>query len=132
MIHQVLPCKKRFLPIHLRRASCEEKVNQSPYSLDLTSIYDSSITQEKMVRLKINCEALYELPTTCVLCSGLELIWRNRHDRKSSRLDDIRGELECLVLKLRNSRPRNIMEASNIIRKMKISRLICFLFKYFR
>jgi hypothetical protein len=45
----------------------------------------------------------------------LELIWRNRHDRKSTRQYSIRAELECLVLTLRKSRPRKLREASKII-----------------
>ena len=113
MIHQILPCKERVSQILpnssptcvLCRTGQPESLLHALFFfdsnrdaamnlLDLSRIYDKSITHEKMVRLQINCEALYELPTTIVLCSGLELIWRNRHDRKSIRLYDIRAELE--------------------------------------
>ena len=133
--HQILPCKERLSQILLNSSPtcslcrteqpesilhaiffCNMNRDAAMYLLNLTRIYDNSITQEKMIRIQINCEALYELPTTLALCSGLELIWRNRHDRKSTRLYDIRAELECLVLTLRKSRPRKLREASNMIR----------------
>ena len=88
----------------------------SLHLLNLTKVYDNSITQEKITKLQIVTDALYELPTTLVLCTGLELIWRNRHDRKSTRLYDIRAELECLVATLRQSRVRKLREAGNMIK----------------
>ena len=59
---------------------------------------------------------LDEFPTILVLCTGLELIRRNRHDIKPTRLYDIWAELECLVVTLRKSRPRKLREASSIIK----------------
>ena len=136
MIHQILPVKERVSQIlpnssptcTLCRAgqpesilhalfSCDFNREAARHLLDLTRIYDNNITKEKMVQLQINCEALYELPTTLVVCSGLELIWRNRHARKETRLYDIRAELECLVLllTLRKARPRKLREASSMI-----------------
>ena len=135
LLHQILPCKERLSQIlpdtsptcSLCRAQqpesvthaifdCEKNREAAQYLLQLTQVYDSSFNQEKVTRLQVNTEALYELPTLLVLCSGLELIWRNRLGKKSTRLYDIRAELECQVLALRKSRPRRLREASNIIK----------------
>ena len=79
-------------------------------------MYDSSITEERITRLQVLTDALYELPALVVLSSGLSLIWRNRQEKKSTRLYDVRAELECLVQTLRKSRKRKLREASSIIK----------------
>ena len=77
-------------------------------------MYDSSITEERITRLQVLTDALYELPA--LVSSGLSLIWRNRQEKKSTRLYDVRAELECLVQTLRKSRKRKLREASSIIK----------------
>ena len=99
-----------------RACNCEQNRNASLYLLSLTRVYDHNITQENISTIQIVTDVLYELPTILVLCTGLELIWRNRHDRKSTRLYDIRAELECLVVTLRKSSPRKLREASSMIK----------------
>ena len=94
---------------------CEVNREAALYLLSLTRIYDSTITQDKIFQLQIHTDALYELPTMVVLCSGLSLIWRNRQDRKGTRLYDIRAEIECNIQTLRKSRKRKLREASKII-----------------
>ena len=135
MIHQLLPCKERIgqllpasspacilcrtqEPESILHAifNCELNRDASLYLLNLTKVYDKSITKEKIIKLQLVTDVLYELPTTLVLCTGLELIWRNRHDRRSTRLYDIRAELECLVATLRQSRVRKLREAGNIVK----------------
>ena len=83
--------------------------------LQLTRVYDSSISMDKIMRLQLNTEALYELPTLLAVCTSLELIWRNRQLKKSTRLYDIRAELESQVLALRKARPKKLREAGKII-----------------
>ena len=85
------------------------------YILQLTRVYDASINMDKITRLQINTEVLYELPTLLAVCSSFELIWRNRQIKKSTRLYDIRAELESQVLALRKARPKKLREAGNII-----------------
>ena len=135
LIHQLLPCKERISqilpasspacilcrtqePESILHAffNCELNRDASLYLLSLTRVYDHSITMEKISKLQVVTDILYELPTTLILCTGLELIWRNRHARKSTRLYDIRAELECLVATLRQSRPRKLREAGTIIK----------------
>ena len=134
MTHMILPCKERIsqllpnaLPAcNLCRAQetesithamfqCEINREAALYLLAHTKIYDTTITQEKVLKLQIHTDALYELPTMVVLCSGLSLIWRNRQDKKATRLYDIRAEIECRIQTLRKSRKRKLREASKII-----------------
>ena len=94
---------------------CEKSMEVGEYILQLTKVYDSSITMEKLVRLQVHTDALYELPTMLALCSSLELIWKNRLIKQSTRQYDIRAELECQVLLLRKSRSKKLREASSIL-----------------
>ena len=44
----------------------------------------------------------------CWLYASLDLIWRNRQMKKSTRLYDIRAELESQGLDLRKARPKKL------------------------
>ena len=135
LLHQLLPCRERLsllIPTTSSTCSlctaqqtesllhsffeCDRNRDAGQYLLQLTRIYDSSATKTSVTKLQITTEALYELPTLLVLCTGLDLIWRNRLEKKSTRLYDIRAELECLICALRNSRPRRLREASSMIK----------------
>ena len=105
------PCQ----PIGIKK-SYSSKLFYKQFCKPFVYIYDSSLTPEKVIKLQVVSEALYELPTLLVLCSGLELIWSNRLEKKSTRMYDIRAELECLVMALTKSRPRKLREASSMIK----------------
>ena len=55
--------------------NCEQHRRATGYLLDLTKIYDNTITQEKIMKLEIVTDALYEIQTMAILCSGLNLIY---------------------------------------------------------
>ena len=95
--------------------NCLKNSEASQFLLHLTRVYSPHVTPDQVLKLQIKTDALYELPTTLVLCTGLELIWRNRKAKKSTSLYETRAELECLVVSLRKSRPRGLREASSII-----------------
>ena len=57
---------------------CDQNSRAARYLLDLSRVYDSSITKEKVLKLQVYTEPIYELPTIIVLYSGLYHIWRNR------------------------------------------------------
>ena len=78
-------------------------------------MYDSSINEEKVLKLQVHTDPVYVLPTVLVLYSGLHLIWKNRSDRRATKLYDIRAELECIVQALRKSRSRKLRESGNMI-----------------
>ena len=134
LLHKILPCKERLsqlLPAssptcNLCQAQqpdtlqhsffdCEKNREAYRYLLHLTRVNDSRVSCERVLKLQINTDALYELPTTLLLCTGLHLIWRNRQEKKSTSLYETRAELECLVCLLRKSRPRGLREAAKII-----------------
>ena len=134
LINLLLPCRERTSQL-LRNNSpnctlCPAQVSESlshcffecslnsraaQYLLDLSKIFDSSISQAKLLQFQVHTDPLYELPAVTALYSGLGLIWRNRHDRKGTSLYDIRAELECLVQGLKKSRLRKLREAGAII-----------------
>ena len=68
-----------------------------------------------MLKLQVYTEQIYELPTVIVMYSGLHNIWKNRRDRRATRLYDIRAELECIIQTLRKSRSKKLRESGNII-----------------
>ena len=134
LLHQILPLKERLSQIlpatspicPLCRTqepetvmhalfNCEKNREAAQYILQLTRVYDSTINMDKITRLQVNTEVLYELPTLLVVCTSFELIWRNRQMKKQTRLYDIRAELESQVLALRKARPKKLREAGNII-----------------
>jgi hypothetical protein len=78
-------------------------------------VYDTSINMDKITRLQINTEVLYELTSLLAVCTSLDLIWRNKQMKKSAKLYDIRDELEPQVLALRKARPKKLREAGKII-----------------
>ena len=65
--------------------------------------------------LWIQTDELHEVSVMPLLCTGLELIWRNRLSKKITGLFETRAELECLVITHRKSRPKGLKEASSII-----------------
>ena len=94
---------------------CAQNNRAAQYLLDLSRVYDSSLNEEMVLKLQVHTDPLYELPTVIVLYSGLHLIWKNRSDRRATKLYDIRAELECIVQTLRKSRSRKLRESGNII-----------------
>ena len=134
LLHRILPCKERLSqllpttspicnlcqaqqPDSLLHAffNCDKNREAAQYLLHLTRVYDSRVSNERVLKLQINTEVLYELPTVLILCTGLHLIWRNRQEKKSTSLYETRAELECLVCLLRKSRPRVLREAAKIV-----------------
>ena len=95
---------------------CDKNREAAQYLLHLVKIYDASCTELKAIRLNIHTDALYELPTILMLSTGLEFIWTNRSQKKSTNLFMIRTEMELLVCLLRKSRPRRLREAGAIIK----------------
>ena len=133
LIHQILPVKERLshiLPatspscllcrtqepesiIHVF-FECVKVQEAADYIIKLSRVYDPVISKEKITRLQVHTQMLYELPTMVILCSGLDLIWRNRLRKQGTRLYEIRAELESQVLALRKSRSKKLREAGNM------------------
>jgi hypothetical protein len=134
LLHLILPCKERLnqmvpatSPVCLLCAQqqqesilhmffgCEYNSEAGKFLINLVKVYDPSITEEKAVRFQIQFDALYELPATLMLYSGLFSIWNNRLSKKRTSIFSTRAELELLIVTLRKSRLRRLREAGSII-----------------
>ena len=134
LLHLILPCKERLnqmvpatSPVCLLCAQqqqesilhmffgCEYNSEAGKFLINLVKVYDPSITEEKAVRFQIQSDALYELPATLMLYSGLFSIWNNRLSKKRTSIFSTRAELELLIVTLRKSRLRRLREAGSII-----------------
>ena len=80
--------------------------------------YDRSLSQEGSLRLELNADDPFLLPSTILLAMGLELIWENRKQKKPTSVLLMRAELEMAISIRRRSRVRIIREAANIMENM--------------
>ena len=83
--------------------------------LHLTQVYDAELSESTALRLQIKSEDIYESAAVLILTTGLELIWKNRIERKSTSLAMIRSELESAVNLRRRSRNTRIRETAAIV-----------------
>ena len=146
LVHQLLPCKERLSQILPSSAplcslctsqqpesifhaflECDRNKDAALHLLNLTRVYDSTVSALKITRLQISTEVLYELPAMLLLCSGLEFIWRQRLEKKTTSVYDIRAELECLVCTLRKSRLKKLRDVPSLKILWKKSLLYNFL-----
>ena len=86
---------------------------------DLISIvkhYDRSFTEDKALLLDFNAvDSIYETPTMLILATGMNLIWKNRVQKKTTTTLDLRAELLCLATLLATSNPKKLREADTMI-----------------
>ena len=73
------------------------------------------MTLEKALRLELEADETFLLPTVILLTTGLEFIWENRKNRKATPVYKMRAELEAAVSIRRKSRLRRVREAGNIM-----------------
>ena len=94
---------------------CTQNNRAAKYLLDLSRVFDSTINLDKICKLQVKTDPLYEQPAVVTLYTGLHMIWKNRSDRKATSLYDIRAELECTIQALRKSRSKKLRESGNMI-----------------
>jgi hypothetical protein len=80
--------------------------------------YDPACTEEKSLRLELNPDETFLLPTASILSTGLNFIWENRKSRKATSPFSIRSELEASVSLKRKSSYRRIREAGDIMKNV--------------
>ena len=136
MIHTLLPSKERIhhltpltsplcwcntgeqeTYIHLF-FKCPKNNLAADALLRVVQSYDPACTEEKSLRLELNPDEIFLLPTASILSTGVNFIWENRKSRKSTSLFSIRSELEASVSLKRKSSSRRIREAGNIMKNM--------------
>ena len=57
---------------------CVKNSRAAQFLLDLVRIYDSSVTEDKVLKFQIHTDPLYEQQAAVILYTGLSLIWKNR------------------------------------------------------
>ena len=77
--------------------------------------YDRAATAARSLRLELQADDPFLLPSTAILAIGLELIWDNRKFKKTTTLFDMRSELELAVSIRRRSRSKTIKESAEIM-----------------
>ena len=80
--------------------------------------YDSDLTASKSLTFRIKTEGCFEMASVSLLSVGLELIWNNRLQKKSTSVITMRSELECATILRRKSRNPKIKEAGDIMLNM--------------
>ena len=136
LIHTLLPSNERLhhlnqLPSPLCRCragvvetyqhiffNCELNREASQSLIQCIKSYARDITEEKALRLVVEADEPFLLPTISLLSSGLELIWDNRKLNKHTSLISMRAELEFSISIKRRSRLARIREASKIMQNM--------------
>ena len=77
--------------------------------------YDRAATEVRSLRLELQADDPFLLPSATILAIGLELIWDNRKLKKTTTLFDMRSELELAVSIRRRSRSKYIRESADIM-----------------
>ena len=88
------------------------------FVLRVVQSYDPACTEDKSLRLELNPDETFLLPTASLLSTGLNFIAENRKSRKSTSLFSIRSELEASVSLKKKSSSRRIREAGDIMKNM--------------
>jgi hypothetical protein len=136
LVHQLLPSKERVH--HLTPTSsplcwcesgdhenylhlfyfCSKNREAGEAVLRVAQAYDRDLTAEKSLRLEVQTDKVFTLPTTSILSTGLLFIWENRKQRKKTTLYMMRAELESAVSIRRRSRLMKVREAGDIMQNL--------------
>ena len=136
LIHELLPCKERLHQLGQSATSlcwcnsgevetykhlffqCDMNKQAGQSLLKCLKSYDSLLTEEKCLRLELGSSEPFTLPSVSLLVTGLELIWKNRRQKKRTAVISIRAELENSVSIKRRSRVQRIRECASIMENM--------------
>jgi hypothetical protein len=80
--------------------------------------YDRNCSGEKSLRLELEADDPFLLAMVTILTTGLELVWENRKNKKTTTLFSIRSKLEAAISLRRKSSSKRIREAGNIMENM--------------
>ena len=122
-VHQILPnnsalcwCNSGVEETYLHCFfECVKNKEAAAEIIHLTQVYDADLSASKALKLQIKAENIYESAAVLILTTGLELIWKNRSERKSTSLAMIRSELESAVNLRRRSRNTRVRETAAIV-----------------
>ena len=127
LVHQLLPSKEKIHRLTLTSSPlcwcesgdhenylhlfyfCSKNREAGEAVLRVAQAYDRNLTAEKSLRLEVQTDEVFTLPTTSILSTGLLFIWENRKQRKKTTLYMMRAELESAVSIRRRSRLKNLI-----------------------
>ena len=95
---------------------CEWNREAGVALLSLVRVFDSTITEDKLLKLDVSTTDIYEQPCILLLSCGLELIWRNRVNKKKTSVQSLRAEIMCTVSLLRDVKARRLRECGRMIK----------------
>ena len=137
LIHELLPSKERVSHIMPANSpacnlcndkspetylhcffSCSHNREAGEALLRCATSYARTLTAPALLRLEVEAEDPFLLPTIVLIATGLQLIWNNRHEKKITTLWSMRSELEARISLLRRTRKKQLREAANILDNM--------------
>ena len=92
--------------------ACQKNSEAGNEILRLTRVYDYNLTPEQAIRLQVHADDVYERTAVVILSVGLEYIWKNRLQKKSTSVAMVRSELECAINLRRRSCSRILRETA--------------------
>ena len=136
LTHELLPSKERLNHLNLAPTSlcwcssecietyqhmffdCEKNSEAGSAILNCVRSYNEGLTNLKCLRLELNADDPFLLASVDIISTGLEHIFLNRRQKKTTSLFSIRTELETSVAIKRKSRSRRLRECAEIMQNM--------------
>ena len=94
---------------------CAKNNEAAEAMLTLARVYDRNLTPAKLLRLEVNTDLVFALPTTIILAAGFSLIAANRKEGRATTRAAMKAELRATAETLTRSRRRILREAGDIV-----------------
>ena len=94
---------------------CSKNKEAGEVLIKVAKVYDANLTAEKILKMEVEAVPPFLLPTIIIIATGLQFIWEQRKQKKSSSPYMIRVELEAAVSISRRSRSKGIRDAGYIL-----------------
>ena len=95
--------------------SCEANRQAASMMLKCAQCYAGSLTSEGSLRLEVDIQDPFSLPTVTILATGIDHIWSNRQTSVATSEASMRAELQARAELLRQARGRRLREAGAIL-----------------
>ena len=94
---------------------CESNTAAAGAMLRAAHCYSPALSPAGLLRLEVEAQDPFALPTVVIVATGIELIWSNRQKSAVTSLAAMRAELEARAGLFRQARGRRLREAGAII-----------------
>ena len=95
--------------------SCEANKLAAAAVLRSAQCYSPSLTADSLLRLEVEIQDPFTLPTLTVIATGLEFIWSNKMKTTATTEAAMQAELRAKAGLLKQARSRRLREAGAII-----------------